>query len=618
MRFLTLLLVACFLTACSGLESDSNHTWENCDYSKSSQNITGQNDLGGDARDFLIVNLEAGESPEEVSRSLGIDLRPTSKMTRWTGFYEAAVPEGSVPQIKAHLGHLDINREIESVEEDHAVRSSSLISKKPNDPLYIYQWNMDMINIPESLQTATGRGVTVAVLDTGVQYEEKPERNLPSIQDLQDTEIVPGYNTKDDMEEVWDGNGHGTHVAGTILQDTDNEYGVVGIAPNAALMPVKVLGDSGRGSASSVADGIVFAAKNGADVINMSLGSARYSEIGQEAVDIAHEESVTVVAAAGNGGSRMPSYPAAYDHVIAVSSVQMDRQPAPYTQYGPFVDLAAPGGNTNMEGGGILQETVNPRNTTEAKFLAFQGTSMASPHVAGVAALLYEWGITNPDRVEQILENSAEDPEEEELNGRNLAEKYGAGILNASESVKNGIFKVRYRAMFLAFLLSLIFFYLVRGKDSILSASAQKIGFFLGSSLLFASGLWFLPFVVPTFGSGIAASIVKFLSTSVTQWDFLAVGIHTPVLSSALLPIISVALFHGHKTLKYVSAGLGVAVAASLLVAGFMPFYTLAWIPGVWASVWMVVNALVSLAITYLSLKGEFDNVLTSKQDRSE
>ncbi|MEO0769662.1 MAG: S8 family peptidase, partial [Cyanobacteria bacterium J06649_4] len=269
-----------------------------------------------------------------------------------------------------------------------------------NDPDYAKQWNLQQIDVEGAWRKGvTGKGVTVAVIDTGISQGP----------DLKQTKFVEGYDFVNDRTNALDDNGHGTHVAGTIAQSTNNGYGVAGIAYNAKLMPLKVLSRAGSGTISDIAEAIRFAADNGADVINMSLGGGGESALMREAIDYAHDKGVVVVAAAGNSGVSGASYPAMYSNVIGVSATGPDQSKTGYSNYGSGVDLAAPGGTTrSSEADGVLQETINPRTAGEFVFKYFQGTSMASPHVAGVAALVKSQGRSvSPDRVLEILQASA-------------------------------------------------------------------------------------------------------------------------------------------------------------------------------------------------------------------
>jgi len=203
---------------------------------------------------------------------------------------------------------------------------------------------------------------------------------------------MTGFDFVNNDNDPTDDQGHGTHVAGTIAQTTNNGLGVAGVAFNATLMPVKVLGSSGQGSYDTIIQGIIYAVEQGADVINMSLAGSNGSQALEDAINYAHQQNVVVVAAAGNSNSSV-QYPAAYDSSIAVGAVQFDKTRAPYSNYGPQIDLMAPGGNTKVDqnndgyGDGILQQTFKSSGSGFS-YRFFEGTSMASPHVAAVAALM--------------------------------------------------------------------------------------------------------------------------------------------------------------------------------------------------------------------------------------
>jgi len=172
----------------------------------------------------------------------------------------------------------------------------------PNDPDYSKQWNLRSINVESAWSETKGKGITVAVIDTGVSR----------VPDLKETTFVKGYDFVNDKVEADDDNGHGTHVAGTVAQSTNNNYGVAGIAYEASIMPLKVLSAYGGGTVADIAEAIRFAADNGADVINMSLGGGGESHVMKDAIDYAHSKGVVIIAAAGNEGQNSASYPARY------------------------------------------------------------------------------------------------------------------------------------------------------------------------------------------------------------------------------------------------------------------------------------------------------------------
>jgi serine protease len=198
----------------------------------------------------------------------------------------------------AKLKKLGFGKVTEYIEPNYIYRAFAV----PNDPEYSQQWNLRSINVESAWDDTKGSGVTVAVIDTGIT----------PVPDLQNTKFVAGYDFVNDKVEALDDNGHGTHVAGTVAQSTNNSYGVAGIAYEANLMPLKVLSASGGGTVADIAESIRFAADNGADVINMSLGGGGESQLMQEAIAYAHLKGVVIVAAAGNSTENSASYPARY------------------------------------------------------------------------------------------------------------------------------------------------------------------------------------------------------------------------------------------------------------------------------------------------------------------
>lgn len=307
---------------------------------------------------------------------------------------------------------------------------------KPNDTYFAYQWHFPKIQMQPAWDQSTGAGVTVAVVDSGVAYETYG--GYQQAPDLAGTTFVSGYDFVNNDDHPNDDRSHGTHVAGTIAQTTNNSLGVAGIAFGARIMPVKVLDASGTGSAWQVAEGIRWAVDHGANVINLSLGSRSGSSVEQSAVRYAYDHGVTVVASTGNDGTSSVGYPAAYDVVIAVGAVRYDEALAAYSDHGPALDIVAPGGDTQVDqngdgyGDGILQQTFNPatQNPADFHYYFFQGTSMAAPHVAGATALLIANGIaTTPDEVRTALESTAKDlgrPGRDDIFGHGLIQVAGA------------------------------------------------------------------------------------------------------------------------------------------------------------------------------------------------
>jgi serine protease len=294
---------------------------------------------------------------------------------------------------------------------------------KPNDPRYAEQWNFKRIHTERAWEVTKGKGAVVAVIDTGVAFENSGRGK--QARDFKETGFTAPFDFVHRDKNPYDDNGHGTHVAGTIAESTNNGEGVAGIAFEAKIMPIKVLSGSGSGRMSDVAAGIRYAADHGANIINMSLGAPFPDVITQNACRYAYQKGVTIICAAGNSGQEGVGYPAAYPYCIAVSALGPKGQLTPYSSWGAAVAISAPGGDRMFgEAGCILQNTIYDG---EDGYFGFQGTSMATPHVAGVAALIVSRGIKEPAEVRSVLEKSAQP--------RGPKNKYGAGELDASAAV---------------------------------------------------------------------------------------------------------------------------------------------------------------------------------------
>ena len=302
----------------------------------------------------------------------------------------------------------------------------------PNDPGFPHQWHLAAVQVPAVWDLTWGAGVTVAVLDTGVAYENAgPHHRAP---DLAGTRFVPGYDFVDGDTHPNDENGHGTHVTGTIAQTTGNGIGVAGVAPDVSIMPLRVLDAVGGGSDVAAAAALRWAADHGAQVANLSFGGPTGSPVLSDAVAYATAKGVTIVAAAGNAGTTAMTYPAAERNVIAVGAVRFDRTKAAYSNFGPALDIVGPGGDLGLDQNldtyrdGVLQQAIGSDGQFCYCFL--QGTSMASPHVAAVAALVVSRGVTAPAAVLAVLQASALD-----LGAPGRDDVYGAGLVQALDAV---------------------------------------------------------------------------------------------------------------------------------------------------------------------------------------
>lgn len=317
----------------------------------------------------------------------------------------------------------------------------------PNDPYYSYQWHLQEqskggVNGPLAWDLSQGEGTVVAVVDTGVAYETYGA--FTRAPDLAQTAFVQGYDFINNDAHANDDNGHGTHVAGTIAQSTNNALGVAGLAFKAKIMPVKVLSASGSGTYAQVASGIRFAADNGAKVINLSLGGPSPSQTLKDAVDYAKNKGVLVVAAAGNDGRNSLSYPAAYsDSVMAVGATRIDKRKAGYSNYGTGLSVVAPGGDLRVDqnrdgyGDGVLQQTLKSGSLNTFGYYFYQGTSMATPHVAALGALISSQGITNPNDIRNIIETTALD-----LGRKGWDSTFGWGLIDAYKAMQEAIRRI--------------------------------------------------------------------------------------------------------------------------------------------------------------------------------
>ncbi len=234
-------------------------------------------------------------------------------------------------------------------------------------PIFNVQWDMTKVQAPQAWDITKGsQNVIIAILDTGIDV------NHPDLAG----KVVSSVNFTDSSTPYANGQSHATHVAGIAAAITNNGVGIAGLGRNSSLMNVKVLGDNGYGYYSWIAQGIIWAADHGADVINLSLGGSTASATLENAVNYAWSKGVVVVAAAGNNGSTTPFYPADYTNCISVAATDYNDALASWSNHGSWVDVAAPG---------VSIYSCIPGS----QYGYMSGTSMASPHVAGLCGLVF-------------------------------------------------------------------------------------------------------------------------------------------------------------------------------------------------------------------------------------
>ncbi|MGD8309481.1 MAG: S8 family serine peptidase [Chromatiales bacterium] len=330
-------------------------------------------------------------------------------------------------------------------------------SAAPADPLYGQQWHYPLINLPQAWDLTTGdQDVVVAVVDTGVFLAHE---------DLQGR-LLLGYDFISSPFNALDGNGidpdpddpgdrccagssswHGTHVAGTVAASTNNARGVAGVSWETRIMPLRVLGAFG-GTSYDIQQAIRYAAglandsgsvpARPADIINLSLGcQACYSSSDQAAYNAARSAGVIVIAAAGNESTSQPGYPASYAGVVSASAVNRLKQRAPYSNFGPTVDVSAPGGDQRSAvADGVLSTLVEEAasGSRRSAYAFYQGTSMAAPHVAGVAALMEAvYPALSPAVFDAALSGGAI---VEDLGAAGRDDVYGYGLIDALKAVQ--------------------------------------------------------------------------------------------------------------------------------------------------------------------------------------
>ena len=280
----------------------------------------------------------------------------------------------------------------------------------PNDPEYSKQWALPKIEAPAGWDITKGLNTTtIAVLDTGVNINHPDLKN----------KLVPGWNVVDNNTDLTDLNGHGTMMMGIAGAQTNNALGIAGVGIEPKIMMVRICNNAdGWAYYSDMAEAIIYAADKGVKVESISFGGSGASSTVQTAIDYAYSKGTFVTASAGNSGSNAPSYPAACNHVVAVGATDSNDQKASWSNWGSWVDVTAPGVaiQTTTSGGG---------------YSTCSGTSPATPHVAGIAALLLARdGNLSPDKLENTIEQNSND-----LGSAGKDDIFGWGRINLRRAV---------------------------------------------------------------------------------------------------------------------------------------------------------------------------------------
>lgn len=513
----------------------------------------------------ILVDLQDGSSNyelEHLETILGANLEWFSPDTIDDGLAVAYVNN-----IKASVELLQNNTLVESVEPNITYSIQGLITSTsyPNDPLYEKQWHMSAMGADYAWHNSPqGKGVIVAVLDTGVSV----------LEDMDADRVLPGAVFTGERS-VEDGHGHGTHVAGTIAQSTNNGIGVTGVAPQALILPVKVLTDEGYGSVAGIAAGIDWAADNGAQVINMSLGGG-YSQAIETAVDKARARGVLVFAACGNDGRAECGYPGGLKNSIGVSSTGPTGELAYYSSYGKGVDISAPGGDKKFADGGVWQNTIVDGIPG---YYDFQGTSMATPHAAGAAAVLFSTGMS-ADVVEKTLLSTAD--------GDGFTPEFGNGKLNLQAALgSSGLSNWKSLSVptFTAVLFTLLITWFGQSKLKFISLTAV-------TASVVAGGMWYLA-LVPDFGIPFIHTILSVLRSSPISWVSLVFPTFgtSPIWLSCVLPVAIAYVFGAYRQTRPFATGLLVGYAIYFTWGIASNGVVVAWLPELAGQIWLGLNA---------------------------
>lgn len=328
------------------------------------------------------------------------------------GYQRGIIKVENKARVKAAVKYLNNLTSIAYAEPNYKYK----ITYTPTDSDYKYQWPLELMNAPAAWDITKGsRNITIAILDTGIDFTH-PE--------LSGHILSNGYDFVNKDKYPGDDNGHGTMVAGVIGAKMDGK-GIVGVAGGTRLLPIKVLDRDGSGYTQNISKGIIYAVNNGAKIINLSLAGPYYSQGVKDAISYAHSKGRVVVAASGNSGRYMTTYPAANPYVIAVGATDSNDQLASFSNYGSYIDVTAPGEDIYTTAP-LYRTVLNQRG-----YAIVDGTSFAAPQVSALAALLLSvFPNLSPNQVEGMIDGGVKD-----IGPKGKDIYYGYGRINLYRSI---------------------------------------------------------------------------------------------------------------------------------------------------------------------------------------
>lgn len=383
--------------------------------------------------------IAANDDPEPLSSPVGAQVIPGHVVVKWRDASQgpgvasnhglAVVAELGVPgkgmpsllstagrSVDSVLAELRADPAVDYAEPDYrvqlAVDGSTAVSV--NDPMTPGQYSLDQMRVRDAWSLSTGSANVVAVLDTGVQYAHP---------DLAGR-LLTGHDFVNNDGNAADDNGHGTWVSGIIAANANDGYGIAGVSWSDTILPVKIMDRQGEGSTSDLTAGIIWAADQGADIINMSVGGFPYSQFVQDAINYAWGKGAILIGAAGNNRREESFYPASFANVVSVSATQVDDEFSNWSSFGPNIDVSAPGASVLTTN---CTTCTYADHNTWGSHTYISGTSFATPNVAGVVALIRaRFPVATNQQVVDTLFGTVDD-----LGYPGWDNRYGRGRVNA-------------------------------------------------------------------------------------------------------------------------------------------------------------------------------------------